>query len=78
MEEKDETIKAEVPRRLGRPPGKRREKHPGRMVYIPDDLWNVALAQDGGASVFIRRLLREFCDRSAFAEDQHGKNDQNA
>ena len=46
----------------GRPPAKRREKYPGRMIYVPDDLWSVALEQDGGASVFIRRLLREFRD----------------
>jgi len=49
----------------GRPPSKRREKYPGRMVYVPDDLWAVALEQDGGASVFIRRLLREFRDSSS-------------
>lgn len=68
MEETNETTEEALPRRPGRPPGKRREKHPGRMVYIPDDLWGIALAQDGGASVLIRRLLREYRDHQVEGE----------
>ena len=61
----------------GRPPARRREKFPGRMVYIPDDLWNVALEQDGGASVFIRRLLREYQEREARdTQENRSENEQ--
>jgi len=47
------------------------------MVYIPDDLWNVALEQDGGASVFIRRLLREYQEREARdTQENRSENEQ--
>jgi hypothetical protein len=72
LEENEETTEEKGPRKRGRPPAVRREKYPGRMIYVPDDLWNAALAQDGGASVFIRRLLREFFDSHQGSDSQNG------